>query len=89
MALVNVKRRNCANCRYSEPIDMGGPITIGEPVLLCRHSPPSLMLVPGPGGMQSGFGFPQVTKNIWCHQFTPVVADLVTMPSDYHGGLSS
>ncbi len=78
---------NCATCLFSMEIAVAGPdgeLMIGQTQLVCKHSPPQVIVVqvPAPNGMMTSIRslFPIVSSDLCCHQHEsdPAEFDLIS-----------
>jgi hypothetical protein len=75
---MNDKNENlidCSTCLFSMKIPVAGPdgeLIIGQTQLVCKHSPPQVIVVqvPAPNGMMTSIRslFPIVSSELCCHQ---------------------
>lgn len=61
--------RDCATCEFARPTRENN-LSL-HTVLMCRHSPPVMLLVPGPKGVQPAVAFPIVQAGMSCYQYMP------------------
>ena len=78
---------NCSTCLFSMEIPVNGPdgeLMIGQSQLVCKHSPPQLIVlqIPSPNGMVTSIRsvFPVVSADLCCHQHEedPANFDLIS-----------